>query len=104
MKCDKKLLVLLDTIKNKKDLFSLLELGLELSQIPLLLKQAEQAMLIVRTEEGISLTESGTNLLNDNINSIKRRGFILPLNAARMEKLPVNAVYLPKRIVQDKQK
>ncbi|MDL2290636.1 hypothetical protein LJC09_00825 [Desulfovibrio sp. OttesenSCG-928-F20] len=96
---DKIISTLLDVIKYNRDIFSLLELGVEVAQIPLLLKHAQSKELIRRSEEGLSLTEQGENFLIEQSPLVRRRGMIVPKLEARIEKQDPVTVYLPPKMV-----
>jgi hypothetical protein len=94
------LLKLLHIIKNNLTIESLVDLGLDYSQIASLLSDAiTDGYIIDHDKEGLVLTKTGMDtieMLNIKINPLTSKDFLLPLDNYRIDKIDKYAVYLPK--------
>ena len=94
------LLELLHIIKNNLAINSLVDLGLDYSQIASLLSDAiTDEYIIDQEKEGLILTETGMETfesLHIKLNPITSKDFLLPLDKHRIDKIDKYAVYLPK--------
>lgn len=89
--------LLLRIIYAKSDVTALLNAGLLYSQITLLMGELIGDGFLSLIEGAPTLTEKGLLALREDSTGKPRRdgGFISPLEASRIDKLPVDAVYLP---------
>jgi hypothetical protein len=92
---------LLNIIYNELTLDNLLEFGLEYSQIAVLLETIIKKDYVVLSDSGdMSLTDSGLKILD----SLKKytypedlKGWVLPEDKYRIDKLGMYDIYLPSR-------
>lgn len=92
------LILLLQLVYSSGEVNSLLQRGLHFSQISSLMSFAEDNGYITQEENQLKLTELGIEKMMTSITSNKIRkdgGWVSPLDEYRIEKLPVNEVYLP---------
>ena len=85
-------------IYSSGEVNSLLQRGLHFSQIASLMSFAEDSGYITEEENQLKLTKLGIEKMRTNITSNKIRkdgGWISPLEEYRIEKLPINELYLP---------
>lgn len=92
------IILLLQLIYAGGDVNSLLQRGLQFSQIAALITQAEEKKYILEKENELKLTDLGLIEMRKELPSNKIRkdgGWISPLDEYRVEKLDVYEVYLP---------
>lgn len=96
---EKHILLLLQLIKHRSNIDSLLNNGLEYSQIARLLSQVKSLGLVrLQEEEGLALTESGENRLKELIKKFtdgKSCFFIEPDCKHTISKLKEHDIYIP---------
>jgi predicted methyltransferase len=100
---DKRILTtLLYIIRENKDIFGILDLGIEVSQIPQIVKFAHEEGLI-NNKDKLTLTNKGEKFLMKNIISANKRSYrIEPAMDARGPKIGLDEIYLPPKIVYHK--
>lgn len=95
------LLKLLHVIKNNLTIETLLDIGLEYSQIAVLLTDAIEGGYVLEHEsQGLVLTNAGIETLKRLSNKYYLSGsleFLKPLDKCRIDKITANTVYLPKK-------
>lgn len=92
-------ILLLKIIDSNGRISLLRDRGLSHSQVAMLIKRQEDEGNIVVTEEDISLTNQGSNILKENISKIaprKKDQWILPQEHLYKEPLSFNQIVLPK--------
>lgn len=95
------LVQLLEIIETRGIVESLLRQGLYYSQIAELLNTAKEQQLIAETNDGLQVTERGRQLLRESGRASKGRKdhrWIVPLDDARTDRIPVSAVFLPREV------
>lgn len=92
-------ILLLKIIDSNGRISLLRDRGLSHSQVAMLIKRQEDEGNIVVTEEDISLTNQGSNILKENISKIaprKKDQWILPQEHLYKEPISFNQIVLPK--------
>lgn len=92
-------ILLLKIIDSNGRISLLRDRGLSHSQVAMLIKRQEDEGNIVVTEEDISLTNQGSNILKENISKIaprKKDQWILPQEHLYKEPISFNQTVLPK--------
>lgn len=94
-------LKILHIIHHRLSVDSLLELGLEYSQITKLLSEAlENGLIEDKDEEGLNLTETGIgvmNKLNSEFYPDNHQTWVLPSEENRIPKIDKFDIYLPRK-------
>lgn len=93
---------LLYLVKTRKDIFSLLKLGCDVVQVPLLLQQAKEAGYIHRLDGKLSLTELGEEKLEalKSYTLKEKKSLIAPRYEAKIRTIPLDGIYLPAQMGQ----
>lgn len=92
------LTLLLQLIFAGAEVRSLLDRGLQFSQIAMLVDEAFQRQFIIEGEGFLRLTEEGIAQMKSGLPNARIRrdgGWISPAETFRIEKLALDAVYLP---------
>lgn len=100
---EKKILAtLLYLVKTREDIFSLLKLGCDVAQVPLLLQQAKEAGYIHRLDGKLCLTELGGEKLEELKNYIlkEKKSLVAPRYEAKIHTIPLDSIYLPAQMGQ----
>ena len=89
--------LLLRLIQARSDVSALIEEGLTYVQISQLLGEAVSEGLVRFEPDGPSLTTAGLESIQRAESGVRRSdgGFISPMTSQRVDRLPVDAIYLP---------
>jgi hypothetical protein len=92
------MVLLLQLIHSGGEVNSLLRRGLQFSQIAQLMSEAELEGLVKEENDKLILTDTGLEKMRTNLENQAQRGdggWISPLDEFRINKIPVDDIYLP---------
>ena len=97
------LATLLYIVSENKDIFGLLDIGVEVSQIPKIVKYASEEGLISNAKDRLELTKRGDSFLAKNIVAANKKKYMIePAMEARGPKIGIDEIYLPSKMVHHK--
>lgn len=90
----------LKVVKNNMDVLPLISMGLDYSQISIILDELKKDGYVKKKNNLLILTKKGEELINTlNAKEFQSGGdkWIIPLEQARIPKLDIDEIYLPRK-------